>query len=185
MAKQFLSIQDSHRAFILRQYVFFTASAAADGRVNVSPKGLGGFRCLGPNEVAYLDLTGSGNETAAHVKASLSKRLTIMFCAFEDPPVILRLYGEAKIYQPLSAEYKNLISEFDDCPGARQIVYLKVDLVQTSCGYGVPLYDYQGERPTLVKWAEAKGVAGLKAYRKEKNSFSIDGLPTGLEQSDD
>jgi hypothetical protein len=185
MAKQFPSIQENHLEFILKQKMFFSASAAPDGRVNVSPKGLNTFRHLGPNEVAYLDLTGSGNETAAHLIASTDHRLTIMFCAFEDPPVILRLYGHAVAYLRGSEEYQKMLSHFEELPGARQIIHLKIDLVQTSCGYGVPLYEYQGQRPTLIKWAEAKGKAGLNSYRDEKNKLSIDGFPTGWKVSDE
>ena len=184
MAKQFSSIQENQRDFILNQKMFFTASAAPHGRVNVSPKGLDTFRYINPNEVAYLDLTGSGNETAAHLKASPDQRLTIMFCAFEDPPVILRLYGQGKVISSESTQYQELSQLFEAIPGARQIIHLKIDLVQTSCGYGVPLYEYQGQRPTLIKWAEAKGPGGLDAYRAEKNLFSIDGFPTGLKTTD-
>jgi hypothetical protein len=181
MAKQFARIEPAHRRFIERQRLFFTASAAADGRVNVSPKGLDALRVLGENAVAYLDLTGSGNETAAHIKASA--RLTFMFCAFEGPPMILRLYGRGRVLNRGSCEYDALLTSAFDAReplGARQIIVLDIDLVQTSCGYGVPLYEYGGERPTLTEWAERKGEAGLDAYRREKNSRSIDGLPTGM-----
>jgi Pyridoxamine 5'-phosphate oxidase len=181
MAKQFPRIEPAHREFLLRQKMFFTASAAADGRVNVSPKGLDALRVLGPDAVCYLDRTGSGNETAAHLRAT--GRLTIMTCAFEGPPMILRLYGRGRILRRGGADYAALLAEaFDgeEPPGARHIVHLAVDLVQTSCGYGVPLFDYKGERPTLTRWAEAKGEAGLEAYRREKNARSLDGLPTGL-----
>jgi len=181
MAKQFRSIEAVHRDFILRQRVFFTASAAAGGRVNVSPRGTDALRVLSDNAVAYLDCTGSGNETAAHVRAS--GRLTLMLCAFEGPPTILRLYGQGRILRRGGADYAGLLdAEFGgvEPPGARQIVALDVDLVQTSCGYGVPLFDYAGERPSLARWAETKGEAGLEAYRRQKNAYSIDGLPTGL-----
>jgi hypothetical protein len=181
MAKQFQRIEPAHRDFIRRQRVFFTASAAPGGRVNVSPRGTEALRVLGSNAVAYLDCTGSGNETAAHLRAT--GRLTLMFCAFEGPPMILRLYGQGRILRRHGADYADLLdAEFGGAepPGARQIVALDVDLVQTSCGYGVPLFDYLGERPSLTRWAEAKGEEGLEAYRREKNVTSIDGLPTGL-----
>jgi len=181
MATQYPRIDPVHRAFIARQRVFFTASAAAGGRVNLSPKDGASLRVLGENTVAYLDQTGSGNETAAHLRAD--GRMTIMLCAFEGPPIILRLYGRGRVHLRGRAEYTRLLAEaFDGAepPGARQIVALDVELVQKSCGYGVPLFDYQGERPSLIRWAEAKGEDGLDDYRREKNQLSIDGLPTGL-----
>ncbi|WP_428485002.1 pyridoxamine 5'-phosphate oxidase family protein [Rhodopila sp.] len=185
MAKQFEQIEPAHAAFIERQHIFFTASAAATGRVNVSPRGADAFRVLDPNMVAYLDQTGSGNETAAHLRAT--GRLTIMFCAVEGPPLILRLYGQGTILPAGSPDYQTLLrTNFDnqEPPGARQIVRLAVDLVQTSCGYGVPLFDYREERPTLRRWAEAKGADGIAAYRQEKNVRSIDGFPTGFARID-
>ncbi len=180
MAQQFDSISDKLRAFIEAQKIFFTGSAAPEGRVNVSPKGMDSFRVLGPNRVAYLDLTGSGSETWAHVHACADRRLTVMFCAFEGPPMILRLYGAATIHQLGSPGYDALLPEFTDIPGARQIVVLDVDLAQTSCGFAVPLYDYREDRPTLVRFAEKKGEEGMKAYRAEKNAVSLDGLPAGF-----
>lgn len=180
MSRHFPSIAPEHRDFIARQKVFFTASAAASGRVNLSPKGLDGLRVLGPNRVAYLDHTGSGNETAAHLKAD--GRLTIMFCAFEGPPLILRLYGHGRVLRRGGKDYEDLLAAFggEEPPGARQIVLLDVETVLTSCGYGVPLYDYGGERPSLPRWAESKGEEALDTYRREKNATSLDGLPTGL-----
>ncbi|WP_046865599.1 pyridoxamine 5'-phosphate oxidase family protein [Microvirga massiliensis] len=181
MAKQFQSIEPALREFIERQHVFFVASATPDSRVNVSPKALNALRVLGPNTVAYLDLTGSGNETAAHMLAN--GRLTIMFCAFEGPPMILRLYGRGRVLRRSSPEYTNLLAEAFEGHGplgSRHIVVLDIDLVQTSCGFGVPSFEYRGERPSLPRWAEAKGEAGLEAYWLEKNARSIDGLPTGL-----
>lgn len=181
MAKQFPHMEPQHRAFIEHQRVFFTASAAVDAHVNVSPKGLDALRVLGPNAVVYMDLTGSGNETAAHVRAD--GRLTIMFCAFDGPPLILRLYGRGRVLQRGGREYARLLaSEFagEEPVGARQMVMLDIELVQTSCGYGVPHYEYVGERPSLTNWATEKGDDGLEAYRREKNERSIDGLPTGM-----
>ncbi len=186
MAKQFQRIEPAHAAFIQRQHIFFTASAAATGRVNVSPRGIDAFRVLDPNTVAYLDQTGSGNETAAHLRED--GRLTIMFCAFEGAPMILRLYGRGMMLSRGSPSYGNILQAvFDnqEAPGSRQIIRLEVDLIQTSCGYGVPLFDYKEDRITLRRWAEAKGPAGLYAYRQEKNVYSIDGFPTGLPVADD
>ena len=182
MGKQFQRMEQAHRDFILKQQVFFTASAAADARVNVSPKDAASLRILDEQRLVYLDLTGSGNETAAHLLAD--GRLTLMFCAFAGAPMILRLYGEGRILARGEERYRELLEqEFGgrEPAGARQMVELKVELVQTSCGYGVPLFDYRGERITLTRWAEAKGEAGLEEYRQKKNTRSIDGLPTGQE----
>jgi hypothetical protein len=181
MGKQFERIEPFHRQFIERQRIFFNASAAADGRVNVSPRDGAALRVLDANTVVYLDQTGSGNETAAHMLAN--GRLTLMFCAFEGPPLILRLYGQGSILPRQSAAYADLLaSHFDhaELPGARQMVLSEIDLVQTSCGFGVPLFEYTGERDQLIRWAEAKGEDGLEDYWREKNLRSIDGLPTGL-----
>jgi hypothetical protein len=181
MAKQFEHIEPAHAAFIGQQHIFFTASAAATGRVNVSPRGTDAFRVLDPNTVAYLDQTGSGNETAAHLRAS--GRLTIMFCGFENVPMILRLYGQGRALPRGTPEYGALLAvayDNQESPGARQIIRLDVDLVQTSCGYGVPLFDYKEERPILRRWAENKGEAGVAAYRREKNVRSLDGFETGV-----
>jgi Pyridoxamine 5'-phosphate oxidase len=180
MAKQFAHLEASHRDFIGRQRIFFAASAAAQARVNVSPRGTDAFRIIDERTVAYLDQTGSGNETSAHLKAD--GRLTLMFCAFDGPPNILRLYGRGEILRRGSEAYAGLLrTAFGGAEptGARQIVRLAVELVQTSCGYGTPLFDYRGERSSLDNWARAKGVEGLEAYRREKNTVSIDGLPTG------
>jgi hypothetical protein len=184
MGKQFQSIESNHREFILQQRVFFVASAAAEGRVNVSPKDGAALRILSANSVAYLDQTGSGNETAAHLRAS--GRLTLMFCAFAGAPMILRLYGQGRTLPRGGGAYSGLLAsafENEERPGSRQIVVLEIDLVQTSCGFGVPLFEYIDERPTLTRWAQAKGETGLEEYRRLKNAFSIDGLPTGIPES--
>jgi Pyridoxamine 5'-phosphate oxidase len=181
MGKQFSSIEPAHREFIERQYVFFNASACAEGRVNVSPRDGAALRILDPHTAVYLDRTGSGNETAAHLLAD--GRLTLMFCAFEGAPMIMRLYGRGRIIPRPSAEYTHLLTtHFDNTepPGARQIVHLSVDLVITSCGMNVPFYDYIGERDQLTRWAEVKGEEKLVEYRHQKNMHSIDGFPTGL-----
>jgi hypothetical protein len=181
MAQQFARIEDKHKSFIARQRVFFTASAAEGTRVNVSPRPIETLRLLDDLTLIYLDRTGSGNETAAHLLAD--GRLTIMLCAFEGPPVILRLYGKGRAIRRNSAEYRTLLDTQyggEEPLGARQIIRLDIDLVQTSCGYGVPLFDYEGERASLDRWTAAKGEDGLEAYWREKNLRSIDGLPTGL-----
>jgi hypothetical protein len=181
MAKQFPKLESNHADFIRRQNIFFTASAADTGRVNVSPRSTSALRVLGDNTVFYLDRTGSGNETAAHLRAN--GRMTIMFCAVEGPPLIMRLYGIGRVIRRDSAEYAELLaSRFanEEPLGARQMVRLDFDLVQTSCGYGVPLFQHEGERDSMDRWAEAKGVEGITAYWREKNSKSIDGFHTGM-----
>lgn len=183
MGKQFSAIAPEHGEFIARQHIFFNASAASDGRVNLSPRDVASLRVLDANSVAYLDLTGSGNETAAHLIAD--GRMTLMFCAFEGSPLILRLYGRGRVIPRRSDEYNALLAEHysnNEPPGARQIIYLAVDSVQTSCGMNVPFYEYIGERDQLIRWAAVKGEAALEEYRLQKNTRSIDGLPTGLQQ---
>jgi hypothetical protein len=180
MGKQFARLEPEHKAFIERQKLFFVASAPAKGRINVSPKGLGSFRVLGDNEAAYLDCTGSGSETRAHLTQSDDRRLTIMFCAFEGDPVILRLYGQGQSLMRGTPEYQALIGRFEETPGARQIVRLSIDLVQTSCGMGVPLFDYKAERGSLVRYWTTQGLDNLRKYWGLKNTKSIDGLPTGF-----
>src|SRR3984957_8618681 len=181
MSKMFSRIEPALQEFIERQRIFFTGSATADSRVNVSPKGSDCLRVMGPTAVAYLDQTGSGNEAAAHLRAD--GRLTIMVCAFEGPPMILRLYGRGRSLPKGSDEYAELLAGpfgGDEPPGARQIVMLDVELVQTSCGYSVPLYDYKDERLTLQNWASRQGEDGLREYWRQRNAASIDGLPTGM-----
>lgn len=180
MAQTFDSITPSLADFIGAQPLFFVASAplAEDGHINVSPKGLDTLRILTPNRVAYLDLTGSGNETSAHLAEN--GRITFMFCAFTGRPQILRLYGQGRVVLPGDAEWAELRPLFPDHPGARQIIVADIALVQTSCGYAVPLMEYSGQRDTLVRWAAAKGEDELAAYRQAKNIVSLDGLPTPL-----
>lgn len=180
MGKRFPAIDSAHREFIERQRIFFNASACAEGRVNVSPRDVTSLRVLDANRVVYLDLTGSGNETAAHLLAD--GRLTLMFCAFEGKPMILRLYGRGRVLPRGSLEYNAMLaSQFggEETPGARQMILLDVDLVQTSCGMNVPLFESVGPREQLVQWAQVKGESALQDYRREKNSVSIDGFPTG------
>jgi Pyridoxamine 5'-phosphate oxidase len=178
MAKFYTQLDRQLCEFIDRQQLFFTATAPIEGRINLSPKGIDSFRCLDFNRVAYLDLTGSGNETAAHLHQN--GRMTIMFCSFTDKPLILRLYGKGEVVSPNTAQWASLIDRFTDLPGKRQLILLHVESVQTSCGYGVPIYELQQERSTLTDWAVKKGVDGVSAYQLDKNHTSIDGLPTHL-----
>ncbi len=178
MAQFFDRISDRHRAFIEAQKMFFVATATADGRINLSPKGMDALRVLGPNRVAWLNLTGSGNESVAHVQ--VDPRMTLMLCAFEGSPMILRLYGRARAVHRNDEDWAVLSGLFGERLGARQVFDLSVDSVQTSCGFAVPLYDYQGERDLLVQWADKKGEGGIREYWAEKNQTSIDGLPTHI-----
>jgi len=176
VGQRFNSIGEKHRAFIEAQKLFFVATAARDGRVNVSPKGLDALRVLDEQTVVWLNGTGSGNETAAHVLDT--PRMTLMFCAFEGNPLILRLYGEAVVYHPRDADWDAHIGLFTPLGGSRQIFKLHVELVQTSCGFGVPLFEYQGDRELMHSWAARKGESGLHRYWEEKNQLSLDGRPT-------
>jgi hypothetical protein len=180
MGKFFDTINDSHRAFIEKQKLFFTATSplSAEGHVNLSPKGIDSFRVLSDTKVAYMDIIGSGNETSAHILEN--GRLTIMFCAFEGPPNILRLYGSGYTVLPEDEEWAYLAPRFDLQLATRQIIVSEVHKVQTSCGFSVPYYDYKGERDHAQKWAENKGAGGLQSYKAEKNRISMDGLPTPL-----
>ncbi|WP_298357058.1 pyridoxamine 5'-phosphate oxidase family protein [Rhodoblastus sp.] len=183
MAKRHEEIDERLRAFIVGQPIFFVATAGPQGRVNLSPKGLDGtLAVLGPRRVAFLNLTGSGNETAAHLR--LDDRITLMFCAFSGPPNILRLYGRGRSIGVERPGFDELASHFGDLPGQRQIVDITVEEIITSCGYGVPLMDFAGQRDTLVKWAEKKGDEGIRAYWRDKNARSFDGLPTGVIEQD-
>lgn len=180
MGKVYSSILPQHEEFIKKQRIFFVGSAplSADGHVNISPKGHDVLRIFSPNEVAYLDLTGSGNETSAHLIDN--GRMTFMFLAFEGPPMILRLYGKGKVVLPDSPEWNDMAKHFDILPGYRQIIHAKIETVKTSCGFSVPFYSYMGERDTLQQWAINKSEQGLEEYRKEKNTISMDGIVTPL-----
>ncbi len=178
MAKFYPEITEELQNFIAQQHLFFTATAPPDGRINLSPKGIDSFRILNRNTVAYLDLTGSGNETSAHLLQN--NRITLMFCSFTEKPWILRLYGQGKVVRPRDSQWTDAIAPFPKTPGTRQIIEVSVQSLQTSCGMGVPLYDYAGERKSLIHWAEQKGEAGLQQYWEQKNQVSIDGLPTEL-----
>jgi hypothetical protein len=183
MGKVLPRLTEGLQGFIERQHVFFVATAPlGGGHVNLSPKGMDSFRVLGPSTVAYLDNVGSGNETAAHVLEN--GRITFMFCAFEDSPLILRLYGTGRSVLPADTEWATLAGRFPSRPGVRQIIVAELTRVQTSCGEGVPFYSYAGERQQLIEWAAGKGPEGLAAYQRKNNVRSIDGLPTPLTGAD-
>lgn len=177
MGKTYKQIDSTIRDWISLQRVFFVATAplSGNGILNCSPKGMDTFRVIDPLTVAYLDLTGSGAETIAHVKEN--KRIVIMMCAFEGPPKIFRFHGEGEIYQNGEAGFTNLIRNFSKHHGARAIVKIKLGRISDSCGFSVPLYQHKEERETLVKWAKNKGEDGLIEYRALKNRVSIEGLP--------
>ena len=180
MATQFQAIEATHKEFIERQQMFFVSTAASEGRVNLSPKGMDSFRVLGDNRIAWLNLTGSGNETAAHLLDN--NRMTVMFCSFDKQPLILRLYGEAKTVHENHPDWKDLSGLFPSSTAARQVYDMSVDMVQTSCGFGVPRYEYSDQRPTLEKWADKQSRDDVKQYWDKKNRVSLDGLPTGIEE---
>lgn len=179
MAQFFPALEPAHEQMLAEAPMFFVATAAADGRVNVSPKGLDTLRVLSPEQLAYLDLTGSGNETAAHLLQI--NRITLMICSFTRTALILRVYGTARSVQPGDGEWDALLANFPQIPGTRQIFVIDIETVQTSCGYAVPQMELVAHRDTLVKWAQNKGPQELSAYRAEKNLLSIDSYPTGLQ----
>ncbi|HMA36822.1 MAG TPA: pyridoxamine 5'-phosphate oxidase family protein [Chloroflexia bacterium] len=180
MAKVYESITPELQRFLAAQPLFFVATAplAGAGHVNLSPKGQACFRVFTPHRVGYLDLTGSGNETAAHLAEN--GRITFMFCAFQGAPRILRLYGAGRVVLPATDEWAAVRSSFPAVPGARQVILADIHRVQTSCGMAVPLLDYVGQRENLAVWAAAQGEDGLVAYRAAKNRRSIDGLAAPL-----
>lgn len=161
--------------FIEAQHMFFVATGTAAGRINLSPKGMDTFRVLSEREAAYLDLTGSGNETAAHLRHD--GRITVMFCSFTAKPLILRVYGRGRVILPDDAAWPEAARAFPALAGQRQIISISVESAQTSCGFAVPMYDLVRERNGLVEWAQKKGENGLRQYRRKNNLTSIDGLP--------
>lgn len=178
MAQRFTELTEQHIQFISSQKIFFVGTAAQTGRVSVSPKGMDSLRVLGNSRVAWLNVTGSGNETSAHVQQD--PRMTVMFCAFEGDPLILRLYGSARVIHKTDPEWNTLFPLFKPLPGARQIFDLAIDLVQTSCGAGVPCFSYTGDRERLSEWAVKKGEEGIKQYWKDRNQVSLDGFPSHI-----
>ena len=174
----FERIEAQYQQFIEAQKIFFVATAAPDGKVNLSPKGMESLRVMGPNRIVWLNLTGTENETAAHLAES--PRMTIMWCSFTEKPIILRVYGNARIIHPRDDGWNELATNFPPIPGSRQILDLDVNFVLKSCGFGVPRFDFVGERESLRKWAEKTGEDGLARVWSEKNHLSIDGKPTGI-----
>jgi hypothetical protein len=183
MGKTYTEIDDGLRAFLEAQHVFFVATApiGSGGHINLSPKGLDSFRILGPRTVAYLDFTGSGVETIAHLREN--GRIVLMFCAFEGPPRIVRLNGRGAVIEPNDVEFVSLLGRFTSAPGIRSIIRVELERISDSCGYGVPLLRYDADRTQLIAWAERKAEGGLAEYRRRNNAASIDGLP-GLRAHD-
>ncbi len=177
MAKEFEFIDERIEKWISKQRIFFvsTAPLSEKGLVNCSPKGMDSFRVLSPKQVAYLDYTGSGVETLAHIREN--KRIVIMMCAFEGPPKIFRFHGYAVAHEIGSPEFTELSSHFGDLTGARSVIVVDLIRIGDSCGYSVPLYEYKGDRDGLMKWAAKKGAGGIKDYHAEKNRQSLDGMP--------
>lgn len=178
MAAQFQQLSDKHIEFIGEQKIYFVASAADSGRVNLSPKGGDSLRVISPTQIAWLNLTGSGNETAAHMLQN--NRMTVMFCAFEGSPLILRAYGHAEVLHRTSPEWREYSALFPVTVAARQIFVLNIDLVQSSCGMSVPLFSYQEDRDALANWSEKQGEAGIQQYWLKKNQTSLDGFATEI-----
>ena len=180
MGKEHDQITDDHKRFIQNQRIFFVSTAPlhTEGHINLSPKGFDCFRVLSPTRVGYLDIVGSGNENSAHLLEN--GRITFMFCAFDGPPKILRLYGKGYTVLPTDDEWEGLSKNFSILPATRQLIVADIHRVKTSCGFGVPFYEYLNERSQAVEWAKNKGPEGLKAYKKEKNLVSIDGLPAPI-----
>ena len=178
MGKIYQVIEPEHRAFIEQQPLFFVASAPLlpTGHINLSPKGLDAFRVIDERTVTYLDLTGSGNETAAHLTEN--GRLTLMFCAFSGHPKILRLYCRGRAVTRLSHEWDEAVGIFPPLPGIRQVIVADVESVQTSCGFGVPLMTFDQQRDQLTRWAESKGPDQLVEYRRTRNAVTLDGMLT-------
>lgn len=177
MGKVHDAIDERLAAWLRAQRVFFVATAplAADGHVNCSPRGAEGLAVLGPREVAWLDLTGSGVETIAHLREN--GRIVLMFCAFEGPPRIVRLHGRGVVVEPDDPGFASLRARFGAHEGVRAVIRVECTRISDSCGYGVPLLEYRGERPQLAAWARRKGARGVRAYQAEHNARSIDGLP--------
>ena len=183
MGKLFAELDDRNIQFIEAQKMYFVATAPSgdEGHVNLSPKGLTSFKVLDPLTVAYLDLVGSGIETTAHLRDN--GRIVVMFCAFEGPPRILRLYGHGETIEPGDPDWDSLVGHFPTYQGVRSVIRIRLDRIADSCGYGVPLYRFEGERSQMIDWATRKGDDGIAKYKKKENRLSIDGLP-GLPSQD-
>jgi Pyridoxamine 5'-phosphate oxidase len=178
MGKRYTELQPDQTAFIAQQHLFFVATAPVTGRVNLSPKGMDALRVISPTRILWLNLTGSGNETAAHL--AHDPRMTLMWCGFEKRPLILRAYGTARAIHLNHVDWSALAAHLPDQPGARQIMDVTIDLVQSSCGFAVPFMDFAGERTVLHDWALDKGEDGLRDYWRTRNTETIDGAPTGI-----
>ncbi len=178
MGKQYQQLQPKQIDFIQQQKIFFVGTARTEGRVNISPKGLDTLRIIDEHTALWLNLTGSGNETAIHLEEN--NRITLMFCAFEGNPLILRLYGQATVYHEQDAAFGEYIGQFGTPLGGRQIMKVDIDLVQTSCGFAVPLMDYKEDRSILKDWAKKKGEDGIRDYWKDRNRKSIDGFESDV-----
>jgi hypothetical protein len=178
MAERFDKLTEKQIEFIRQQHIFYVGTAGAEGTVNVSPKGMDTLRVVNEHQVVWLNLTGSGNESSAHVQEN--GRMTIMLCSFAKQPLILRLYGKANVIHPRDNNWKELSNLFDEYVGARQFFQLNLELVLTSCGHAVPFFEYQGERDLLEKSANKRGRDGIEEYWKEKNQISLDGKPTNI-----
>lgn len=177
MAEFYDKLEDKVIDFIQKQHFFVNGSAAEGSRVNVSPKGMDTFRIFDTKTVGYLDMVGSGNETSAHIEND--GRLTIMMCGFENRTWIVRMYGQGEVIRPMDPKWSEYASHFDDYQGQRQIILLHIESVQTSCGYGVPRYEFKGHRETLDNWAKKMTKEELVDYIHRKNMVSIDGLKSG------
>jgi hypothetical protein len=178
MGKRYNELQPDQTTFIAAQHLFFVATAPRQGRVNLSPKGMDALRVLSPTRILWLNFTGSGNETAAHLQHD--PRITLMWCGFEKRPLILRAYGAARAIHRDDADWPALAAQLPVQPGARQIMDVAIDLVQSSCGFAVPFMDFAGDRPVLRDWAINKGDDGLRDYWRSRNTETIDGAPTGI-----
>jgi hypothetical protein len=179
MGKVLEFIDDRIRTFIEAQQMFFVATAPLEpsGHLNLSPKGLDTLRIVGPRTLAYLDFVGSGSETIAHLRQN--RRIVLMWCAFAGPPNIVRVHGRGDVIEPTDPEFDGLRSLFSTtAPGVRSVIRIEIERVGNTCGFGVPLYEYTGQRPQLAKWAEHKGAGGLAQYQRDKNRVSVDGLPS-------
>ncbi|ANW25645.1 pyridoxamine 5'-phosphate oxidase [Vibrio coralliilyticus] len=178
MGKQFSELSDKHITFIEQQKLYFVGTAADSGSVNLSPKGGDSLRVISPTQIAWLNLTGSGNESAAHVLNN--PRMTLMFCAFEGAPLILRAYGQASVLHNKDADWEKYASLFPESVAARQIFILDINMVQSSCGMSVPYFSYEGDREDLAKWSEKQGTDGIEKYWLKKNQKSIDGFASEI-----
>ncbi len=175
MGKKYPQLEPRHIEFINKQQLFFVSTATKDSRINVSPKDNQSLKIINANKILWLNYTGSGNETAAHLQED--SRMTLLFCSFDDTPNIVRIYGTAKAIHPFNANWKNTLAYFDKPQGARQIIQLNIDLVANACGFGVPIYEFVKKRTQLENWVQKKAEDGIKQYQQDNNVISLDGQP--------